>query len=289
MNSVPETYDELRSVLQTRYEKLAPGQQRIADLLLSDPEGTAFRSIAQTADLAKVHRSSLVRFAHTLGLKGYPGLVRLCRDRLAEEAHLVSRFVNVERHRAPDTLLQKTVEYEKENLIRTFTRITEEQWVQTVQLVSAADRIHIMGLRKCLPPAELLSYLLNMVRRDVHLVAPLTGMLVDDLRGFRANDVFIGFSIARYTAETVRAMEYAREEGLRTIALTDTAASPLASIAETSYFVDSAGVTVLRSVSAFISLVQALATAVATHNGARTRDELLTDERLLQDFSVYRS
>lgn len=289
MSSAPETYDQLRSVLQRRYEKFATGQQRIADLLLSDPEGTAFRSIAQTADLAKVHRSSLVRFAHTLGLKGYPALVSLCRNHLAEEAHLVSRFVNAERHRAPDTLLQKTVEHEKDNLIRTFTRITEEQWLHTVQQISAAERIHVMGLRKCLAPAELLSYLLNMVRRDVHLVAPLTGMLVDDLRRFRANDVFIGFSIARYTAETVRAMEFAREQGLSTIALTDTPASPLAKIAETSYFVDSGGVTVLKSVSAFVSLVQALATAVATHNGARSRDELLTDERLLQDFSVYRS
>lgn len=289
MSSAPETYAQLRSLLQSRYETYAPGQQRIADVLLSDPEGTAFRSVAQTADRAQVHRSSVVRFAHTVGLKGYPAIVSLCRHRLAEEAHLVSRFANAERHRAPETLLQKTVEHEKENLVRTFTRITEEQWLHTVQLISTAERIHIMGLRKCLAPAELLSYLLNMVRRDVHLVAPTTGMLVDELRRFRAPDVFVGFSIARYTAETVRAMEHAREEGLSTIALTDTPASPLAKIAETSFFVDSGGVTVLKSVSAFISLVQALATAVATHNGARSREELLTDERLLQEFSVYRA
>ena len=287
MISVPETYQELGALLKARYEKCAPGQQRIADLLLSDPEGTAFRTIAQTADLAKVHRSSVVRFAHSLGLDGYPALVGLCRDHLAEEAHLVSRFVKAERHSAPDELLRKTVEHEKENLVRTFTRISEEQWVETVQLVSSTKRVHVMGLRKCLPAAQLLSYLLGMVRQDVHLIAPLSGMLVDDLRTLRPNDVFIAFSIERYTADTVRALEYARDKGLHTIAFTDTPASPLADIAQTNYFVDSSGVTVLKSVSAFISLVQALATAVATHNGARSRDELRTDEHMLHDFSVY--
>lgn len=282
----PGDYAALRDALHVRMPRLAPGQARIAELVLRDPEGTAWRTIRETAVLAEVHQSSLVRFATMLGLAGWPQLVALCRQHLAEEARLVNRFARAEAH-ADGDLLRVAARQDQGNLLRTFTRIPPEQWEGTVGLLAEAPHVHVMGLRKCLPVAQLLSYLLGLVRPGVHLVAPVTGMLVDELRALRRDDVFVAVSIRRYTAETVAALEHARREGLRTVALTDDAASPLARTADTTYLVDTDGLTVLRSVSAFVSLVQALATAVATHRGTRTREELLTDERLLDEFSVY--
>ncbi len=75
--------------------------------------------------------------------------------------------------------------------------------------------------------------------------------------------------------------------GLRTVAFTDSATSPLARIADTTFLVECEGVTILRSISGFIVLAQALATAVAVHGGKRSRDELLSDEKLLEQFEVY--
>jgi len=50
---------------------LAAGQRRIARVLLADPEATAFRSIGETAKIAEVHESSLVRFAASLACPAY--------------------------------------------------------------------------------------------------------------------------------------------------------------------------------------------------------------------------
>lgn len=287
--NAPATYDELRSALQQRMDSLAAGQQRIATLLLTDPDGTAFRSISETAKAAGVHQSSLVRFASLFGLKGYPALVALCRENLAREAQLVARFGRALDHSASGEILSATVEHEQQNLRRTFTRITPEQWDTTVRLLTEADRIYVLGLRKCLPVAQLMSYLLRLVRPGVQQLVPVTGELVDSLRDLRAGEVFVAISIHRYTADTVRAFEEAKRRGLHTIAFTDTAASPLARVADLAFLVDCEGVTILRSVAAFISLVQALATAVALRNGTRSRDELLSDEQMLSDFSVYLS
>ncbi|MGH3628336.1 MAG: MurR/RpiR family transcriptional regulator [Sciscionella sp.] len=285
--SAPTSYEELRSALQQRMDSLAPGQQRIATLLLTDPDGTAFRTISETAGLADVHQSSLVRFAGAFGLKGYPALVALCRQHLAQEADLVTRFARAQQRSGTGEYLSATVEHEQQNLRRTFTRIAPDQWDRTVRLLADADRVHVMGLRKCLPVAQLMSYLLRLVRPGVHQIAPITGALVDDLRDLRPQDVFVAVSIHRYTAETVRAFTEAKRSGLHTVAFTDTAASPLARVADVTFLVDCEGVAILRSVAAFISLVQALATAVALHNGTQSRDELLSDERLLSEFSVY--
>lgn len=283
----PSSYAALLRTLQAGLSSWAPGQQRIARLLLDDPQGTAFRSVAETARLAAVHQSSVVRFASTLGLKGYPAIVRLCREHLTDETQLVNRFGLAQQHSESGDLLAQTLEHEQQNLSKTLSRVDPEAWDATVRQLTDAKQVHVMGLRKCLPVAQLLTYLLRMVRPGVHQVAPVTGSLVDELRDLQPDDVFVAISIQRYTAETVRAFEAAKDRGLRTVALTDAASSPLARIADTTFLIDCEGVTILRSVSAFISIVQALATAVAVRDGKRSRSELLSDEELLRTFDVY--
>lgn len=277
------SYPELATSLRQRLSDLAPGQRRIANLLLSDPEGTAFRSISETARIAEVHESSLVRFATSLGLPGYPALVELCRKQLAEQALLVRRFD----HAAETDVLASVVEHDQRNVARTLSRIDEDSWNRVVELLAEAPSVHVMGLRKCFTIAYLLSYLLHLTRPRVRQLGTTPGLLVDDLRDLAPEDVFVAVSIHRYTADTVRALAHAKQRGLRTIALTDNAASPLAEHADVTLFVETGSETILRSITAFTSLVQALATGVALRMGASTRDELFLDEQLLDDFEVF--
>jgi DNA-binding MurR/RpiR family transcriptional regulator len=283
----PATYQELRSRLQERLPTMAAGQRRIARLLLDDPEGTAFRSIGETARLAQVHSSSLVRFAAMVGLSGYPGLVRLCREQLASEAQLVHRLDRARRHTATAELLGAVVEHDQRNLARTFAQLDHADWDRAVALLADAPAVSVIGLRKCFSPAYLMSYLLHLVRPRVRQIGGGGGLLVDELRELGPADVLVAVSIRRYARDTVRAVEYARRVGVVVIALTDDPSSPLARLADVTFYVSTAGVTVLRSLSVFTSLVQALATAVAVRLGTSSRDELLTDERLLSEFETY--
>lgn len=283
-----ETYSQLQAELQSKMESLAPGQQRIARVLLTDPEGTAFRSIAETAKIAEVNQSSLVRFATMLGLKGYPALVRLCREHLADQANLIRRFDRVQqRPGSIQSLFAGVLDHEKDNLTRTYARIDEADWNLAVKSLTDAPWVYVMGLRKCAPVAQLLSYLLRLVRPGVEQIAPAAGMFVDQLRDLDPDGVFVAIAIRRYTADTVRALNYAKNRGLKTIALTDDSASPLARLADTTFYIETEGVTILRSMTVFISIAQTLATAVTIQNGARSRQELLIDEQLLEDFNVY--
>ena len=283
----PRSYPELRAELQQRMPTLAAGQRRIARVLLADPEATAFRSIGETAKVAEVHESSLVRFATSLGLSGYPALVRLCRQQLAEQAQLVRRFEQAAELTETEELLGAVVEHDQQNIARTFARLDQTTWADAVGMLTDARRVHVIGLRKCFSVAYLLAYLLRMVRPEVHQLTPSAGMIGDDLRDLAGGDVFVAMSIHRYTADTVRAIAEAKRRGLRTLALTDNPASPLVPHADVTCYVETGGVTVLRSLSAFVSLAQALATAVALRNGTSARSELLLDEQLLDTFDVY--
>jgi len=285
--TAPTSYSQLRRLLQVRLPQLSPGQRRIARVLLTDPEGSAFRTIGEMARMADIHESSVVRFATSIGLDGYPSLVDLCRQQLAEEARLIRRFDEAREHDKPEDLLATIASNEQRNVERTFARIDQALWKRAVKVLAESPTVHVIGLRKCFAVAYLLTYLLHLVRRDVHQLNTAAGLLVDELRDLSAGEAFVAVAIHRYTADTVNALAYAHRRGLHTIVLTDNPTSPLVEHAQMVFYVETSGVTILRSLTAFNSLVQALATAVAIKLGTVGRSQLLLDEELQAAFRVF--
>ncbi|HJQ46661.1 MAG TPA: MurR/RpiR family transcriptional regulator [Amycolatopsis sp.] len=262
----PGSYSELAEVLRGRLPKLTGGQLRIAHLLLADPEGTVHRGIADAARLTEVHESSVTRFANSLGLAGYPAVMELCRAWLAEQA-LVARRAEANGHEAPAGVLAATLEQEQANLTRTFGGLDRTSWLAVVSLVADAPGVPVLGLGDSAPIGALL------VRRLGH--ARLVRDLVQDLRRLGDGEVLVAVSVRRYAADTVRAVEHARERGVTVVALTDNAASPIAEHAETALFAEIAGVGGFRSLTSLAALAQALAAEVVVR-----RSDLSPDENL---------
>lgn len=277
-------FAELQQLLQSRLPDLAAGQRRVAQLVLSDPEGCAFRTIGETARIAEMHESSLVRFAHGLGLSGWPALTALCRERLKEKAQLVGRLETADQE---SDLLGSIAEHDQANIARTLASVDPERWAQTVAWLADAPRVHVIGLRKCFTAAYLLSYLLRLVRRDVHQLGAAPGGLVEELRDMKPGDVLVAISIHRYSRDTAAAVELAAKRGLHVVALTDNPSSPLARHAAACFYVESGGVTILRSMVGFVSLVQALVTAAAVRLGDRGRTSLEEEDELLTALKIY--
>lgn len=289
-SAAPQTYEELLAVLRGRIPSLTRAQRDIADRIMADPEGVAFMTVSELAAAVGVNEATVVRFAAALGLEGYPGLTRLCRDRLREQAQLLRRYENLEQLGADGgDLLERSVALDQANIARSFARIDPGTWDAAITALAEAPRVHVMGLRKSHAPAYLLGYLLRMLREDVETVTTGAGTLTDDLRRVRKGDCFVALSIHRYGAETVRAAAWARSRGARCVALTDNASSPLAASAEHVFYLDAAGPSVLRSMTAFTSLVQALAAGVAAARGHSVRSTLLQEEELLEEFGTYDS
>jgi DNA-binding MurR/RpiR family transcriptional regulator len=284
----PGTFDELVARLQERLGRLTPSHRLLAERVMADPEGVAFMTISDLASAVGVNEATVVRFATALGLPGYPGLTRLCRERLREQAQLLRRYDNLEQLNVEGSdLLDRAAAQDRANVARTFARIDRAEWDAAVTALAKAPRVHVMGLRKCHAPAYLLGYLLRMLREEVEVVAGSAGTLTDELRRVREGDCFVAVSIHRYAVETVRAFEWARTRGARCIALTDNPGSPLAPLADHAFFIDASGPSVLRSMTAFTSLVQALAAGVAQAGGQQVRSALLQEEELLEGFGVY--
>jgi DNA-binding MurR/RpiR family transcriptional regulator len=296
-NTAPETFDDLVAVIQEQLPSLTPSQRLLAEHVMVDPEGIAFMTVSELAAAVGVNESTVVRFASALGLDGYPGLTRLCRAKLRDEAQLLRRFSNLESlaRESDDPLelaaaldpLELATAFDQANIVRTLARVDRASWSATVAALAEAPRVHILGLRKCYTVAFLLGYLLRMFRDDVETLSPGAGTLVEDLRRVQPGDCFVAISIHRYSRDTVRGFDWARSRGATTIALTDNPSSPLARGVDHPFYVDTTGVAVLRSMTAFIALAQTMASAVAAARGAETRDALTLEEQLLDQLGTY--
>ncbi|HEY8543694.1 MAG TPA: MurR/RpiR family transcriptional regulator [Acidimicrobiales bacterium] len=287
----PATYDDLVALLHERWATLSRSHRLLAERVLADPEGVAFMTIGELAAAVDVNESTVVRFAAGLGLKGYPGLTRLCREKLSAEAQLLRRFGTVEQQRdrgeSEGGPLEQAAVYDQANVARTLARVDPATWSAAVDALATAPRVHVLGLRKVHSVAFLLSYLLGVVRDEVALAGPANGTLIEALRRVRPGDAFVAISIHRYLRDTIEGLRWAREVGATTIALTDNAASPLVRDADHAFLVDTTGAAVLRSVTGFVALAQALANAVAAERGDDARATLATEEALLDRFGVY--
>jgi DNA-binding MurR/RpiR family transcriptional regulator len=285
----PATYDDLALRLQQGLDQLTPSHRRVAERVLADPEGVAFMTVTDLANAVGVNESTVVRFATGLGLKGYPGLTELCRERLREQAQLVRRFTSSTTldTAANGDLLDLSVAFDQANVVRTLTNVDREAWAATVTALARAPRVHVLGLRKSHAVAYLLAYLLRMVRDDVAALGSGPGTLVEELRRVWPGDCVVGIAIHRYHRDTVRGFRWAGAQDATTVALTDNAASPLARDADHTFLVDTTGVAVLRSMTGFTSLVQALANAVAVELEPEARSTLTIEENLLSEFDIY--
>jgi len=284
----PVTYDGLVSVLQERLPSLTRSQKLLAERVMADPEGVAFMTVTDLASAVGVNESTVVRFATGLGLEGYPGLTRVCRERLRAQAQLVRRFGNVERMtQGAGDPLEIALGFEHANITRSLSGIDRKSWAKATKKLASAPRVHVLGMRKCHSVAYLLGYLLRMVRDEVATLSAGQGTLPEELRRVRRGDVFVTIGIHRYSRDTVRAFERAKKVKATTITLTDNPSSPLAAGADHVFYVETTGVAVLRSVTGFVAVAQAMANAVAAQRGVEARSALASEEELLIEFDVY--
>ena len=100
-------------------------------------------------------------------------------------------------------------------------------------------------------------------------------------------DVVIGVSFPRYSSRTVKAMQFARDQGAVVVAITDSEASPLAAIANHALLAKSDMASFVDSLVAPLSMVNALIVAVGRRKNEDLSRTFETLERIWDEYEVY--
>ena len=113
------------------------------------------------------------------------------------------------------------------------------------------------------------------------------GEAVEQLINVHPGDTVLAFSFPRYSTSTVEAVSYCRNAGATVIGMTNSMMSPLASYCDEVLVAKSDMVSVVDSLTAPFSLVNALIVAVASAREKELRNTFDKLESIWQSHHIY--
>jgi DNA-binding MurR/RpiR family transcriptional regulator len=206
------------------------------------------------------------------------------QDRLTTVTRLEQTVKNI---RTDGDILTRILQEDIRNLTETLRDLPAESFRQAVNDMKTARCIHVVGLRGAHAPALVLALYLRFLGKDASPVNPGYGDIWNTLHGIGNKDLVIGISLPRYTKLTVEILEYAKENGARVGAITDSYVSPLARNADWILPAHSHLDSFIESFTAIMSVVNALLTALSVQNPKQTMKALKGREELWQKKEIY--
>lgn len=282
----PQDYEELIRVIHDRHDQMSKTYQRIAVYLTQNPNEVAVHSVNAIAERCGIHASSFVRFAQSLGYKGFKELQALFQKRLATaapgfEARVKALETELKGAGDPTEIgfLRDLVVRDIASLQQLLDEVNPEDLALAADLLDRADIIYLVGQLRSSPVVELLRYVLTMLGKRCVLLDPGGGLATHMGRTIRKADVLLAVSFRFYANEVVNVVEEAGQKGIDIIAISDSTLSPLARWARVLFPVPEHDYTFSRSLAAPMCLAQALVVAVAArvqHNDEDPRIPTVT-------------
>ena len=264
---LPRDFESLRALVVAEHHKLPKRLAQVAQFMLDNPDEVALGTSASIAQMAGVQPSTLVRFAQYLGLAGFSDLQALFRERLrgnwANYGDRVRALRSEEEARAKTDLLDRFAETAIDSLDRLRATIRAEDLDRATEVLAGAETLYVLGLRRSFPVASYLAYAFQKLDHRVVLLDNGAGTIVEQAAFMAPRDALLAISFTPYTPTTVDLAGRARQAGVPIVAITDSAFSPLASMAEVWLEVVEADLAGFRSLSATLCLAMALAIGAA--------------------------
>ena len=175
-----------------------------------------------------------------------------------------------------------------EKLRQTDETIDRGEFNAAVNAILKAKRVYILGVRSVAPLANFLGYYLNYMFNNVHVVSGFSaGEMFEKIVGVNSEDVVIAFSFPRYSASTTKGAQYCRSAGATVIGFTDSRKSPLGQCCDHTLVAKSDMVSLVDSLVAPLSIVNALIVAIAAKREKEISRTFANLERIWDEYNVY--
>ena len=279
---------DILMILQERKATFSKGQRLIAKYITESYDKAAFMTANRLGKTVGVSESTVVRFAVDLGFDGYPSMQKAMQEMVMNRLTSVQRLEVASDRIGSQDVVSMVVHSDMEKLRQTGETISREDFNAAVQAILQAKRVFVLGVRSTAPLAEFLGYYLNYMFQNVHVVTNSgTSEMFEKIVGIRSDDVVIAFSFPRYSAATSKGAQYCRSTGATVIGITDNRRSPLGVCCDHVLCAKSDMMSLVDSLVAPLSIVNALIVAVAAKREKELHRTFENLERIWDEYNVY--
>ena len=280
--------NDILDILNERQPTFSKGQRRIAKYITESYDKAAFMTANRLGKTVGVSESTVVRFAVDLGFDGYPSMQKAMQEMVLNRLTSVQRIEVANNRIGDQDVVSTVIQSDMEKLRQTGETLSREEFSAAVNAVLNAKRVYILGVRSAAPLAEFLGYYLNYMFNNVHVITGCgTSEMFEKIVGVDASDAVIAFSFPRYSSATTKGAQYCRSTGATVIGITDNRESPLGQCSDHVLCAKSDMVSLVDSLVAPLSVVNALIVAIASKRQKELQRTFESLERIWDQYNVY--
>ncbi len=258
--------ESLSSYIESRFDDFSRSQKDVAQYIVDHLDEVAFQTAEELARRANTSSSTVVRFSQALGFEGFPEL-----QHSAREEYRRRHSVPVNGHGAAGATplfsldqneFETALAADLVNLEDTARKVTRKDIGSAVDAIATTPKLLVVGTDQMAFFASYLRHLLMLLDLRAEIVASPSQEALGRLGRIDDETLVIALSAGRAHPLVLRAMKLARHRKAMTMAITDATLSEVAKLARIRLYYSSDSPAYVRSHTALLSMVQALAYGV---------------------------
>jgi DNA-binding MurR/RpiR family transcriptional regulator len=273
-------HQSLSKYIQARFDECSRSQKDVAQYIVDHLDEAAFQTAEELARRANTSSSTVVRFSQALGFEGFPELQAAAREeyrRLHAKAPSNgngSSGASTPLFSLDQNEFETALTADHLNVEDTARKVSRSSVEALIEAIVSVDKVLVAGTDQMAFFASYLRHLLMLLDLRVDVVASPSQEALSRLGRIDTETLVIGLSAGRPHPLVVRAMKLARHRKARTAAITDATLSEVAKLAQIKLYYSSNSPAYVRSHTALLSLIQALAYGVYAQDTAQYDDRI---------------
>jgi DNA-binding MurR/RpiR family transcriptional regulator len=256
-------HQPLSAYIRARFDEFSRSQKDVAQYIVDHLDEAAFQTAEELARRASTSSSTVVRFSQALGFEGFPELQQAARDEYRRRSPSANGLAAAAPLFSLDhTEFEAALAADHVNVEDTAHKLSRSDFEAAIDAIISADRVLIAGTDQMAFFASYLRHLLMLLDLRAEIVAGPSQEALGRLSRIDADTLVIGLSAGRPHPLITRTMKLARHRKATTLAITDATLSEVARLARIRLYYSSNTPAFVRSHTALLSLVQALAYGV---------------------------
>lgn len=282
-------FDNIRS----KFDLLSPKQKVVGSYILSNYKTLAYINLAELARLTETGQGTVVRFAQTLGFRGFSSLKTALRDTIEKSSPRTLEIFSLKNRKGhPGTPFDTVFEMEHSVMNETYELIRNKDFSKAVKTLSEASSVLIVATGSNSFLAEYAGYFMGTMKKNVLIVKNTDMSDINTLLDAPNGAAALVMSFPRYPLKTQTILEILSRKGCPIVGVSDSISSPITGYADPLFIVPQKFVSFMDPYAAVMSILHSILYGIYISDKSsckkrmEARNELFAEQKLFVSGNV---
>ncbi|HHY16240.1 MAG TPA: MurR/RpiR family transcriptional regulator [Firmicutes bacterium] len=212
--------------IEISYSEMFSAERKVAKAILQHPEKAIMMNVSELAQLSGVSDATVIRMCKRIGYQGYSQMKILLANDLGKD-----EFNNLKSGGKQPETVRELFQLFASNILHVAGNLQEDVLAACLELILNAATVYLAAAGNTAPLANDFGFRLERfgIRASYSMVSDY---YLNHIGLAGEGDLLIAISHSGASKQVMHAMELAKDRGLKSIAITDFANSPVSNLAD---------------------------------------------------------